>query len=165
MSDSDSPEDKKTDRPLPPAQQLRNVLDALLHEEKDSPQQYRLTTGERAALQEMRRDIDEARIDDSLAQNLIGQVRQNLGEPEPGPGASARGKSKGLENRGNEIEEARFSDASPLSPQEEKERSERFRKVAQRAVAYHDWVQAGKPLWGEKAAERLERPDDEERGR
>ena len=164
MSDSDSPEDKIPDRPLSPAQQLRHVLDALLHEERDSPKQYRLTTEERAALLEMRKDIDESRIDDSFANNLIGQVRQNLGEPEPRRDASAKERSKRsperLENLRNEMEETPFGDARPLSPQEEKGRGERFRKVAQRAVAYHEWVKGGRPLWGEKALERLERSDE-----
>jgi hypothetical protein len=64
----------------------------------------------------------------------------------------------------NEIAEGAFGDDTPLSPQERKEAVELRTKLVEFAKAYGAWIDAGKPLWGERAVESTERSgDDNER--
>lgn len=81
MSDSDAPDDK-TGKPLTTRQQLRNLLNALLDEE-GCPEKERMTTKERERWKEMRKAVDESRIDEAAAKDFIARLRGNLAEPEP----------------------------------------------------------------------------------
>lgn len=54
----------------------------------------------------------------------------------------------------NELTAGGFNDDTPLSPQERKEAIELRQKLVEFAKAYGAWLEAGKPLWGEKAIER-----------
>jgi hypothetical protein len=65
--------------------------------------------------------------------------------------------SERFKNLCNELAEGAFSDDTPLSPQERKEAVELRTKMVEFAKAYGAWLEAGKPLWGEKAVETNER--------
>jgi hypothetical protein len=80
MSDSDTPEDKKTGKPLTARQQLRNLLNGFLDED-GCPENERMTTKERARWEEMRKAVDESRIDETQAKDFLEQLRGNLAKP------------------------------------------------------------------------------------
>lgn len=80
MSDSDSPDDKKTGKPLTARQQLRSLLTGLLDEEGRPPKD-RMTTKERAELEEMRKALNESRVDETQAKDFLEQLRGNLAKP------------------------------------------------------------------------------------
>ncbi len=54
----------------------------------------------------------------------------------------------------NELAESAFDDNTPLSKQERAEAIELRTKLVEFAKAYGAWLDAGRPLWGEKAVEK-----------
>ena len=69
--------------------------------------------------------------------------------------------SERFKNLCNELAEGAFSDDTPLSPQERKEAVEMRTKLVEFAKAYSAWFEAGRPLWGERAAEKNERSEED----
>ncbi len=81
MSDSDSQEDKKADKPLSAVQQLRNLVNRLLDEE-GCPREDRMTATERAKWEDMRKALEESRVDEAQATAFMERLRGKLAEPE-----------------------------------------------------------------------------------
>lgn len=82
MSDSDSPEKKRTARPLTAKQQLSNLVNGILDEE-GCPEKDRMTTKELARWEEMRKALDESRVNEREAKDFLERLRENLAEAEP----------------------------------------------------------------------------------
>ena len=57
-------------------------MDGLLNEE-GCPEKDRMTRNERARWEEMRRAIDESKLDETQARSFLERLRQSLVEPEP----------------------------------------------------------------------------------
>jgi hypothetical protein len=104
MSEFDSPEHKKTRKPLTATQQLKNLLDGMLDEE-GCPENYRMTKAERARWERMRKAADESRIDERQAREFIERLRESLAAgAEPVTKEEAeRGKKKLLERVESEV--------------------------------------------------------------
>jgi hypothetical protein len=67
---------------------------------------------------------------------------------------------QGLRKLFEELAEGALSDDTPLSPEERAEALEFGAKLKDFARAYGAWLEAEKPLWGERAAEKNERSGD-----
>jgi hypothetical protein len=76
MSDSDSPEKTNDDTPLTPTQQLKNLLTGFL--EGEESKRFRVTAQERAWLEELRTGIDESRIGNAEAKEILKREEQRF---------------------------------------------------------------------------------------
>jgi hypothetical protein len=115
VSNSDSREDKKRDKPLTATQQLRNVLNGLLDEE-GCPPEDRLTTEQRARFEEMRKTLAASRVDEGQAKDFLERLRRNLAEPAPMTKEETEGVKKRLLEQAESWEEEeskRKADAKP----------------------------------------------------
>jgi hypothetical protein len=77
MSDSDSPKDKKTEKPLSAIRQLKNLLNGLLNEE-GIPEKDRVPPEDTAWIHRMLKDINSSRMGEADAANFLNQLRGDL---------------------------------------------------------------------------------------